>query len=68
MPDSKGSTPIKARLTMLTNKELRALCDYVERIKPLYYLPGLTLRQQNAIRQLSILTHRAKRKHNKTQL
>lgn len=53
---------------MLTIKEFRALCDYVERIKPLYYLPGLTLRQQNAIRQLSILTHRAKRKYNKTQL
>lgn len=42
----------------MTKRELDALVRIAKTLKPIYYLPGLTLRQQNAIRQLNITIYK----------
>lgn len=42
----------------MTRRELDALVRIAKTLKPIYYLPGLNLRQQNAIRQLNITIYK----------
>ena len=47
----------------MTRRELDALVRIAKTLKPIYYLPGLTTRQQNAIRNLQLITSKIYKRH-----